>query len=49
MGQNDCLNALQENISRLRRLHGLTQEELGRRLGISFQAISKWENGVSLR
>ena len=35
-------------IATLRRQHGYTQEELAERLGISPQAISKWENGHSL-
>ena len=37
-----------ETISRLRRERGLTQEGLGARLGISGQAVSKWEKGESL-
>lgn len=35
-------------IKKLRKKKGITQEELARDIGISFQAISKWENGVSL-
>jgi len=34
-----------ENIRRLRRERGLTQEEAAAHLGISFQSISKWERG----
>lgn len=34
-----------ENIRRLRRERNLTQEEVAVHLGISFQAISKWERG----
>ena len=33
------------NLSHLRKLHKLTQEAMAEQLGISFQAISKWENG----
>lgn len=35
-------------ITRLRKSEGLTQEELGKRLTVSAQAVSKWENGDSL-
>ncbi len=38
---------LAETIARLRRNQALTQEELARQLGVSFQAVSKWESGVS--
>ena len=34
-----------ENLKRLRRRRNLTQEEVAAHLGISFQAISKWERG----
>ncbi len=35
-------------IANLRKLKGLTQAELGERLSISYQAISKWERGETL-
>ncbi len=35
-------------IQLLRKKAGLTQKELAERLNISFQAVSKWENGESL-
>lgn len=34
-----------ENISRFRREARLTQEALGDKVGVSMQAVSKWENG----
>jgi tellurite methyltransferase len=34
---------LASNIVRYRKANGLTQEELGNKLGITFQAVSKWE------
>ena len=37
-----------EQILSLRKTKGLTQQELGERLNISFQAISKWERGETL-
>ena len=35
-------------IRALRTAGGLTQKELAERLGVSFQAVSKWENGDAL-
>lgn len=37
-----------QNIARHRKEKELTQEDLAKELGISFQAISKWERGNSL-
>ena len=37
-----------KQITFLRKSKGLTQNELGERLGVSFQAVSKWERGESL-
>lgn len=37
-----------EKILELRKQHSLTQEKLGEQLGISSQAVSKWENGDSM-
>ena len=34
---------LASNIARYRRANDLTQEELGAKLGLTFQAVSKWE------
>ena len=37
-----------KNILTLRRLRGLTQEELAERVGVSRQAVAKWENGETV-
>lgn len=35
-----------EFLVRKRKEFGLTQTEVAERLGVSFQAVSKWENGT---
>lgn len=42
------MRSLADNLRRLRKQYGFTQEKLSAELNISFQAISKWENGQSL-
>lgn len=34
-----------EKIAKYRKLKGFTQEQLGESVGVSGQAVSKWENG----
>lgn len=36
-----------EKIAALRKQRDMTQAELGKKLNVSFQAVSKWENGFS--
>ena len=47
MGENNVLNVLSENILSFRMKRGLTQTALAEKLGITFQAVSKWETGQS--
>lgn len=37
-----------EQIAVLRKAKGITQSELGERIGVSYQAVSKWERGEAL-
>ena len=37
-----------EQIAVLRKGKGLTQNDLGERLGVTFQSVSKWERGETL-
>ena len=39
--------ALAANVQKYRKRAGLTQEELAEKLGVTFQAVSKWENAKS--
>lgn len=40
-------NIIGTTIAALRREKGLTQDALAAQLGVSAQAVSKWENGAS--
>lgn len=39
---------LGKKIKQLRKLSGMTQEQLAEKLSVSRQALSKWENGTSM-
>lgn len=41
-------NSYGEKIAGLRKERGMTQSELGEKLNVTFQAVSKWERGESL-
>ena len=38
---------LEEKIAAQRKAHGLSQEALAEQLGVSRQAISRWEQGIA--
>ena len=38
---------LADKIVQLRKAKGISQEELAAQIGVSRQAVSKWESGVS--
>lgn len=40
---------LSKNIKTIRKMKGLSQEELAVKLNVVRQTVSKWENGDSLR
>ena len=40
--------AIGENIRNFRKKNDLTQEALADRLGVTYQSISRWENGTAL-
>ena len=39
---------LNENIKRIRKSKGLSQEEMAIKLNVVRQTVSKWENGLSV-
>ena len=43
------MESMPQRLARLRRAQGLSQEKLAEALGVSRQAVSKWESGGSLR
>lgn len=43
----DYGSSLSQQISMLRKQNGYTQEQLASKLGVTYQAVSKWENGQS--
>jgi transcriptional regulator with XRE-family HTH domain len=47
MESTNYAQILSERILALRKEKGMTQEALAQQLGVSFQAVSKWENGQS--
>jgi transcriptional regulator with XRE-family HTH domain len=36
-----------ENLVRLRKINQMTQEDIAEAVGVSRQAVAKWESGVS--
>ena len=37
-----------KNLVQMRKLHGMTQENLAEKVGVSRQAVARWESGESL-
>lgn len=46
-GSMEIISSIGINIMKLRKKEGLTQMELAEKMGVSFQAVSNWERGVS--
>ena len=42
------MQSMGSKIKCLRKVRGATQEEMARRLNVTYQAVSKWENGVAM-
>ena len=40
--------SIANNIANLRKAKGITQEQLAQSVNVSVQAVSKWENGISI-
>ena len=40
-------NNIARNLSELRRMNKFSQEEVAEKIGVSRQAVAKWETGVS--
>lgn len=41
------LDTIGRNVRTFRKQNGFTQEELAGRIGVTYQAVSKWENGTT--
>ena len=37
-----------ENLVRLRKIHQMTQEDIAEAVGVSRQAVAKWESGETI-
>ena len=46
-GEQNKMDGIKLRIADLRKRDGLTQQELAEQLGVTYQSVSKWENGVS--
>lgn len=46
-GSMEIISTIGLNIMKLRKKEGLTQMELAEKMGVSFQAVSNWERGIS--
>ncbi len=44
---NFDMHRIGQTIAQLRREHNMTQMQLADEMGVSFQAVSNWERGVS--
>jgi putative transcriptional regulator len=40
--------SIANNIANLRKAKGITQQQLAQSVNVSVQAVSKWENGISI-
>lgn len=38
---------ISQNLAALRRMHGYTLEQTAEKIGVTRQAVAKWESGVS--
>jgi AbrB family looped-hinge helix DNA binding protein len=48
INMNNSKNNIAANLRFLRNRNGLSQEEVAEKIGVSRQAVAKWENGDSL-
>lgn len=48
MGKRDVKNMIRKNLKKLRKEHRYTQEGIAEKIGVSRQAVAKWENGETV-